>query len=127
MEPRRAHANERFVLDLTFDAPLPEGAIPLAELAGPIGPGGPALTFRTSNAALIDGDRSRIRLSGKVPMEAPPGLYRVTQLEVRWAADMPLSWTPVPVPLGTLGDVHIAVEPAAPQVQPAIPTLRSAG
>jgi hypothetical protein len=129
MEPRHAHANERFFIELHFDAPLPEGAIPAAEFAGPIGPGGPALTFWTSHAALLDGsDRSRMRIGGKVPQDAPPGLYRVTNIEIRWSAEMPLSWVPVPVPLDTLGgDIHLAIDPAATLSQPKIPPLRSAG
>jgi hypothetical protein len=129
MEPRRAHANERFFIELAFESPLPEGAIPLAELAGPLGPGGPALTFWTSNATLIDApDRSRVRVGGKVPQDAPPGLYRVTHIEIRWSPEMPLSWLPVPVPLDTLGgDVHLAVDPPAALTQPSIPPLRSAG
>jgi hypothetical protein len=128
MEPRLAHANERFFIEVTFESPLPEGAIPLAEFAGPIGPGGPALTFWTSSAALLDAGRSRVRLIGKVPTEAPAGLYRVTHIEVRWSAEMPLSWTPVPVPIDELGaDVLIRVEEAAGLAQPTIPRLQSAG
>ena len=129
MQPRRAHAKERFFIEATFESALPEGAIPLAEFAGPIGPGGPALTFWTSTAAAIDDDdRSRMRLVGQVPGEAPPGLYRVTHLEVRWAVDMPLSWVPAPVALDALGDdVVIEVEASAARSQPAIPRLLSAG
>jgi hypothetical protein len=129
MEPRRAHANERFFIEVTFESPLPDGAVPLAEFAGPIGPGGPAMTFWTSTAALPDAtDRSCVRLIGKVPTEAPTGLYRVTHLEIRWSAEMPLSWTPVQVPLATLGgDVLIRVEAATGLTQPSIPPLRSAG
>ncbi len=129
MEPRRAHANERFYIEIAFESPLPDGAVPLAEFAGPLGPGGPALTFWTLTAALIDAsDRSRLRLIGKVPTEAPAGIYRVTHIEIRWSADMPLSWTTVGVPLDTLeGDVLINVEPATGVTQPPIPALRSAG
>ncbi len=109
--------------------PLPEGALLLAEFAGPIGPGGPALTFWTSSSGPIDGrDRSRIQLTGQVPEEAPPGLYRVTHLEVRWTADMPLSWEPAKVPLDAVGaDVLIQVEPSMARSQPAIPRLIAAG
>ncbi len=129
MPPRRAHAKERFFIEATFESPLPDGAIPLAEFAGPIGPGGPALTFWTSSAIPADGsDRSRLRLVGQVPEEAPPGLYRVTHLEVRWAPDMPLSWTPAPVPLDTLGaEVLIEVETSVARTQPAIPRITGAG
>jgi hypothetical protein len=129
MQPRRAHAKERFFIDVTFESPLPEGAIPLAEFAGPIGPGGPALTFWTSSAGpATDGDRSRIRLVGQVPEEAPPGRYRVTHMEVRWAADMPLSWVPAPVVLDALdGDVLIEVEPPVARTQPEIPRIVDAG
>ncbi len=129
MQPRIAHTKERFFIEVTFDAPLPEGAIPLAEFAGPIGPGGPALTFWTSTSGPIEGpDRSRMRLVGQVPEEAPPGLYRVTHLEVRWAGEMPLSWEPAVVPLDALaGDVLIRVEESAVRSQPAIPRLIAAG
>jgi len=127
--PRHFHANERFFIEIAFEQPLPEGAIPLAEFAGPIGPGGPALTFWTSSAAPAEsGGRDRVRVIGKIPEEAPPGLYRVTHLEVRWAADMPLSWEPAVVPLGHLGsDVIISVDVAAEASQPPIPRVLSAG
>jgi len=129
MQPRRAHAKERFFIEATFESPLPEGGIPLAEFAGPIGPGGPALTFWTSSAGPAAGnDRTRIRLIGQVPEEAPPGLYRVTHLEVRWSPEMPLSWVPAIVPLDALGgDVIIQVEPTAVLSQPPIPRLIDAG
>src|SRR5580704_156015 len=42
--PRHFHANERFFIEVAFETPLPEGAVPAAEFAGPLGPGGPALT-----------------------------------------------------------------------------------
>lgn len=129
--PRHFHANERFFIEISFEAPLPDGAIPLAEFAGPLGPGGPALTFWTSSAAPVadaPGDRSRVRLVGKIPEEAPPGLYRVMHLEVRWAAEMPLSWEAVSVPLSQLGgDVLISVDIAAARSQPPIPRVIAAG
>jgi hypothetical protein len=129
MQPRLAHAKERFSIEATFEKPLPEGALLLAEFAGPIGPGGPALTFWTSSSGPVDGrDRSRIQLTGQVPEEAPPGLYRVTHLEVRWTADMPLSWEPAKVPLDAVGaDVLIQVESSMARTQPAIPRLIAAG
>ncbi len=129
MQLRRAHTKERFFIEARFESPLPEGGIPLAEFAGPIGPGGPALTFWTAAAAPVEGDdRTRMRLVGQVPEEAPPGRYRVTHLEVRWAAEMPLSWVPVSVPLDAIdGDVVIEVEPSAERTQPAIPRLIDAG
>ena len=129
MQPRLAHAKERFFIEATFDAPLPEGGIPLAEFAGPIGPGGPALTFWTSSASVADGmDRTRIRMVGQVPEEAPAGLYRVTHLEIRWSPDMPLSWVPAVVSLDALGgDIVIQVEASANRSQPAIPRLVDAG
>jgi hypothetical protein len=129
MQPRLAHAKERFFIEAMFEASLPEGAILLAEFAGPIGPGGPVLTFWTSSSSPADGaDRSRMRLVGQVPEEAPTGLYRVTHLEVRWTADMPLSWEPAKVPLDALGaDVLIRVEASAARTQPPIPRLIAAG
>ena len=128
--PRHFHANERFFIEVAFEAPLPEGAVPLAEFAGPLGPGGPALTFWTSSAGPVDnaGDRSRVRLVGKIPEEAPAGMYRVTHLEVRWAAEMPLSWEAVSVPLKDLGgDVLISVDVPQARSQPAIPRVVAAG
>jgi hypothetical protein len=130
--PRHFHANERFFIEITFEAPLPEGAVPLAEFAGPIGPGGPALTFWTYQAGPGEtdpGDRRCVRLTGKVPADAPSGLYRVTHLEVRWAAEMPLSWEPVVVPLHQHlgGDVVISVDEALARSQPAIPRVVEAG
>jgi hypothetical protein len=129
MQPRRAHAKERFFIEATFESPLPEGAIPLAEFAGPIGPGGPALTFwTTTTGAAETADPRRVRLIGKVPEEAPPGLYRVTHLEVRWTAEMPLSWETAKVPLDAVGgDIVIQVEPTATLSQPPIPRLIDAG
>jgi hypothetical protein len=129
MQPRLAHTKERFFIEAMFETPLPEGANVLAEFAGPIGPGGPALTFWTSSSAPADGaDRSRMRLVGQVPEEAPAGLYRVTHLEVRWSAEMPLSWEPATVPLDAVGaDVLIRVEASATRTQPAIPRLIAAG
>jgi hypothetical protein len=129
--PRHFHANERFFIEIAFEAPLPEGAVPLAEFAGPLGPGGPALTFWTASAGPAEngaGDRSRVRLVGKIPEEAPPGMYRVTHLEIRWAADMPLSWEAVGVPLKHLGgDVLISVDVPQARSQPAIPRVVAAG
>jgi len=129
--PRHFHANERFFIEIAFEEPLPEGAVPLAEFAGPIGPGGPALTFWSNSAGPAEnavGDRSRVRLIGKIPEEAPPGMYRVTHLEVRWAANMPLSWEAVGVPLKHLGgDVLISVDVAAAASQPPIPRVVAAG
>lgn len=129
--PRHFHANERFFIEIAFEEPLPEGAVPLAEFAGPIGPGGPALTFWTSTSAAAEnapGDRSRVRLIGKIPEEAPPGMYRVTHLEVRWTANMPLSWEAVGVPLKHLGgDVLISVDVATARSQPPIPRVVAAG
>jgi hypothetical protein len=129
--PRHFHANERFFIEISFEEPLPEGAIPLAEFAGPIGPGGPALTFWTFSAGPAEGaagDRRRVRLTGKVPADAPPGMYRVTHLEVRWAAEMPLSWEAVVVPIKHLGsDVLISIDEAKEKSQPAIPRVVAAG
>jgi hypothetical protein len=129
--PRHFHANERFFIEISFEEPLPEGAVPVAEFAGPIGPGGPALTFwttSTGSAEGAEGDRSRVRLIGKVPEEAPAGMYRVTHLEVRWAAEMPLSWVAAAVPLKHLGgDVIISIDEALARSQPAIPRVVAAG
>ena len=128
--PRHFHANERFFIEIAFEEALPEGAVPLAEFAGPLGPGGPALTFWTFSAGPVDnsGDRSRVRLVGKIPEEAPAGMYRVTHLEVRWAAEMPLSWEAVSVPLKDLGgEVLISVDVPQARSQPAIPRVVAAG
>jgi hypothetical protein len=129
--PRHFHANERFFIEISFEEALPEGAVPLAEFAGPLGPGGPALTFWTFSAGPSEdapGDRRRVRLVGKIPEEAPAGMYRVTHLEVRWAAEMPLSWEAVVVPLKHLGgDVLISVDVPQARSQPAIPPVVAAG
>ena len=129
--PRHFHANERFFIELAFDEPLPDGALPLAEFAGPIGPGGPALTFWTSSSGPADeaeDDRKRVRLIGKVPAEAPPGMYRVTHVEVHWAPEMPLSWEAVAVPIAQLGtDVLVSVDEALARSQPQIPRVVQAG
>jgi hypothetical protein len=69
-----------------------------------------------------------VRLIGKVPEEAPAGMYRVTHLEVRWAAEMPLSWVAAAVPLKHLGgDVIISIDEALARSQPAIPRVVAAG
>jgi hypothetical protein len=129
--PRHFHANERFFIEVSFEAALPEGALPFAEFAGPLGPGGPALTFWTSSTGPAEnaaGDRRRVRLIGKVPADAPPGMYRVTHLEVRWAAEMPLSWEAVAVPIAQLGgDVLVSIDEALARSQPAIPRVVAAG
>lgn len=129
--PRHFHANERFFIEISFEEPLPEGAIPLAEFAGPIGPGGPALTFWTSSSSAAEnaeGDRRRVRLIGKVPADAPPGMYRVTHVEVRWTPDMPLSWEAVAVPIKHLGsDVLVSIDEALARSQPEIPRIVQAG
>jgi hypothetical protein len=129
--PRHFHANERFFIELSFEEPLPEGATPLAEFAGPIGPGGPALTFWTTSsgpAESASSDRRQVRLIGKVPPDAPPGMYRVTHAEVRWTAEMPLSWEAVAVPIKQLGsDVLISVDEALARSQPPIPRVVQAG
>jgi hypothetical protein len=85
------HAHEHFFVDIAFGAPLPEGAIPAAEFAGPLGPGGPALTFWTTSSADLDGDRRRMRASGIIPREAPAGTYRITLVQISWSEDMPRS------------------------------------
>jgi hypothetical protein len=65
---------------------------------------------------------------GKIPEEAPPGMYRMTHLEIRWAAEMPLSWESVGVPLKVLGrEVLISVDVAAARSQPPIPRVVNAG
>lgn len=129
--PRHFHANERFFIEIAFEEPLPEGAVPLAEFAGPLGPGGPALTFWTSSAGPAENapaDRSCVRLVGKIPEEAPAGMYRMTHLEVRWTAEMPLSWEAVSVPLKHLGaDVLISVDVPQARSQPSIPRVVAAG
>jgi hypothetical protein len=128
--PRHFHANERFFIELAFEEALPDGAVPLAEFAGPIGPGGPALTFWTSSSGPAEqaNDRKRVRLIGQVPAEAPPGMYRVTQIQVRWTADMPLSWEPVSVPIAQLGsDVLVSIDEALARSQPSIPRVVQAG
>jgi hypothetical protein len=129
--PRHFHANERFFIEIAFEEALPEGAIPLAEFAGPIGPGGPALTFWTSSSGPAENaaeDRRRVRLIGKVPEEAPPGMYRVTHVEVRWTDEMPLSWVSVPVPIKHLGgDVLVSIDEALARSQPPIPRVVEAG
>jgi hypothetical protein len=130
-KPRHFHANERFFIEITFEEPLPEGAIPLAEFAGPIGPGGPALTFWTSTsqpAGNAADDRRSVRLVGKIPADAPPGMYRVTHVEVRWSPEMPLSWEAVSVPTRHLGsDILMSVDVAQVPSQPAIPRIMQAG
>ena len=129
--PRHFHANERFFIEIAFEESLPDGAVPLAEFAGPLGPGGPALTFWTFSAGPVEdgaADRRRVRLVGKIPEEAPAGMYRVTHLEVRWAAEMPLSWEAVGVPIKHLGgDVLISVDVPQARSQPAIPRVVAAG
>jgi len=55
-------------------------------------------------------------------------MYRVTHLEVRWGAEMPLSWEPVVVPIKHLGsDVLISIDEAKEKSQPAIPRVLAAG
>jgi hypothetical protein len=55
-------------------------------------------------------------------------MYRVTHLEVRWAAEMPLSWEAVAVPLKHLGgDVVVSIDEALGRSQPAIPRVIAAG
>jgi hypothetical protein len=129
--PRHFHANERFFIEIAFEEPLPEGALPLAEFAGPIGPGGPALTFWTATsgpAENAEDDRRRVRLTGQVPADAPPGMYRVTHIEVRWTDQMPLSWEAVAVPIKHLGrDVLVSIDEALAQSQPSIPRIVQAG
>jgi hypothetical protein len=129
MQPRHTHANERFFIEATFETPLPSGAVPVAEFAGPIGPGGPAMTFWSTSAGPAEMPDPRcVRLIGKVPAEAPPGLYRVTHLEVRWTAEMPLSWIPARVPIEALGeDILIEVDAPTGITQPPIPRLLTAG
>lgn len=122
------HAHEHFFVDVSFAGPLPEGAVPSAEFAGPLGPGGPALTFWTTSDADIDGDRTRFRLSGIIPREAPAGTYRVTFVQIGWSEDMPPAWTPVLRNLENLGgDAVIVVDPARAVVQPPIPDVVGIG
>lgn len=118
------HAHEHFFVDVTFAAPLPEGAIPAAEFAGPLGPGGPALTFWTTAHAELEGERRRIRLSGIIPREAPAGTYRITLVQITWSEDMPPAWTPVALRLDNLGgDAVIVVDAPNPRPQPPIPEV----
>jgi hypothetical protein len=122
------HAHEHFFVEVTFAGPLPEGSIPAAEFAGPLGPGGPALTFWTTAHAPIDGSRTRMRLSGIIPREAPAGTYRVTLVQIDWTDDMPPAWTPVVLHLDHLGgDAVIIVDPPNPRPQPVLPDVVSIG
>jgi len=122
------HAHEHFFVEVTFAAALPDGAVPSAEFAGPLGPGGPALTFWTTADADIDGDRKRFRLSGIIPRESPAGTYRITFVQVGWSEDMPPSWSPVLRNLENLGgDAVIIVDPPRVLVQPEIPEVAGIG
>lgn len=127
-QPRRFHAHDHFFLDASFAATLPEGGLPLAQLAGPLGPGGPALTFWTDASTPVDGDRRHFRLNGEIPRDAPPGTYRVTRLEIHWSEDSPPSWVPVTLALDRLdGEVTIVVDPTKVGTQPPIPAVLSLG
>ncbi len=122
------HAHEHFFVDVTFASPLPDGAVPSAEFAGPLGPGGPALTFWTAADTDIDGDRRRFRLSGIIPREAPAGTYRITFVQIGWSEDMPPAWNPVLRTLDQLGgDAVIIVDPPRHLVQPAVPEVVGIG
>jgi hypothetical protein len=122
------HAHEHFFVEVTFAGPLPEGAVPSAEFAGPLGPGGPALTFWTTASAPIGGDGTRMRLSGIIPREAPAGTYRVTLVQIGWTEEMPPAWTPVVLHLDNLGgDAIIIVDPANPRPQPNLPDVVGIG
>jgi hypothetical protein len=122
------HAHEHFFVDVAFASALPDGAVPAAEFAGPLGPGGPALTFWTTADADIDGRRSRFRLSGIIPREAPAGTYRITFIQINWSEDMPPAWSPVLRNLDQLGgEAVIIVDPPRHLVQPPIPEVVGIG
>lgn len=122
------HAHDHFFVDLLFAGPLPEGAIPRAEFSGPIGPGGPALTFWTTAMTLEPDDPRRVRLSGVIPRDAPPGTYRINVVRVGWSDEMPPAWEPVDLRLDQLGgDAVMIVDPARPNPQPPLPAIVGVG
>jgi hypothetical protein len=122
------HAHEHFSVEVSFVSALPDGAVPTAEFAGPLGPGGPALTFWTTSDTDMDGGRRRFRLSGIIPREAPAGTYRITFVQVGWSDDMPPAWSPVLRSLSSLGgDAVIVVDPPRTIVQPPVPEVAGIG
>jgi hypothetical protein len=122
------HAHDHFFVDVLFEAPLPEGALPAAEFAGPLGPGGPALTFWTSSFSAEPSDPRRVRMNGVIPREAPAGTYRVTVVRVGWSDDMPPAWEPVDLRLDQLGgDAVMVVDPPNPRPQPVLPEIVGVG
>jgi hypothetical protein len=123
-KPRHFTAATGFYLDITFDAPLPAGAYPQAELHGPLESGS---RFQlATGSSMPDGlDPKRVRVSGNIPDIAPPGTYKVVRLSAQWATDPRYaSYTPVELSIEHLGeDRTIIIDPLGIPPQPAIPRV----
>jgi len=133
--PRHFKQNAQFYVVATFDSPLPEGAYPVVYLVGPPGvlpppsdPGRKETVMLNSGSAgpanMDHPDQRAIRMTGNVPPFAPPGVYKVTKLEMQWTIGSPPSWQPVPIPFDHLGeDNTIIIDPADSPPQPQVPRL----
>ena len=90
----------------------------------------PATTPATTPATVPAQPPARVpvRANEDARSQAPAGMYRLTHLEVRWSAEMPLSWEAVPVPTKDLGvDVLIPVDVLQARSPPPIPRVLAAG
>jgi hypothetical protein len=121
--PRHFPPHGLFTIEARFDAPLPSEAYLTASLAGPQGlDGGPTTELHSENATPSD-DRRTVRLTGKIPYDAPPGTYKVTSLVIRWN-EAPPSWQPIVLAHHHLKDAGvIVIDPERVTPRPDVPEL----
>ena len=121
--PRHFPPHGSFVIEARFDGVLPREASLTASLAGPQGlDGGPTTELHSESAVLSD-DRRTVRLTGKIPYDAPTGTYKVTSLVMRWN-EAPPSWQPIALSFQHLdGAGVIYIDPERAPARPEVPRL----
>lgn len=121
--PRHFPPHGLFELEARFDGPLPSEAYLTASLAGPQGLDGGPTTELHSEDAVIEDDRRTVRLTGKIPYDAPAGMYKVTSLVMRWR-DAPPTWLPIALSFHDLdGAGTIYIDPERVTPRPDVPQL----
>jgi len=121
--PRHFPPHGLFAIEAHFDGPLPSEASLTASLAGPQGLDGGPTTELHSDSATLSEDRRSVRLTGKIPYDAPPGPYKVTSLVIRWN-EAPPTWTPIAVSFHHIKDAGvIVIDPERMTPRPDVPQL----
>lgn len=126
----RFRAGGQFWLDLTFDDPYPPEAEPWAQYLGPTDrePSrvqGLNISNNRAPHPSAPGDPRKIRITGQIPDNAPPGEYQLSVLVSQWGPSASPTWHQVPIDFAHIdAGLGIFVDPKqdAPP-QPPIPKL----